>query len=65
MAASQDPDRAADHLPGWPARPNILVVDDESLSRRIVSTLLIKCNYNGACPDAFIRCGRGLPRLHI
>lgn len=41
-------DDAAPDALGLPSRPNILVVDDEGLSRCIVSTLLIKCNYRGA-----------------
>lgn len=45
MAASQEADRPNSF--GWPSHPNILVVDDESLSRCIVSALLKKCNYKG------------------
>jgi hypothetical protein len=30
--------------------PNILLVDDDRLSRRLVSSLLIACGYQGASP---------------
>jgi len=37
-----------------PSDIHVLLVDDERLSRTIVSNLLRRCDYTGACADFFV-----------
>jgi len=52
-----------------PSDIHVLLVDDERLSRTIVSNLLRRCDYTGACADFFVTplpaCGAAVHALPI
>lgn len=48
------------------ALPNILLVDDDRLSRRLVSSLLVACGYQGAGVSCYAEGSSGrLAGLHV